>query len=467
MKKQLMTLVLSLLTVLGLSAKCDWSKVSLAYGNTCNVYKFEIAGTVDTCFKTTTIVTNKKTLKKDTFYTRAFGITFADTGKYNVFVKVYNKCLGCDTGFEKLVYVTCKPTTKKCNWSTVKPSYTGAYKSYKFEIGSADTCLSYVNLSYHNGVLDTIGKDRVFGVAFKDTGIYYVISRVHNKCTGCDTSYYQKIHTTNPPTTKKCDWSKVKPGYTGAYKSYKFEISSYDTCLSYVNLLYHVGKADTIGKDRVFGVTFKDTGIYYVISRVHNKCTGCDTSYYIKLNSTNPPTTSKGCDWSKIGLYASNKCRTVVFELGSKDTCITGYSLWAYNSATHKFDTLAHDRVFTRTLDTGWYTFKASFHNKCCNKDTFIYKEIHIGCDSNLMSLSVISRDNIRVFPIPADNKLDICLITSTKQPLVPYLIYDGNGRILYSGLISTYVQLNTTDWKDGVYTIKIGKLNQRIIINH
>ena len=47
MKKQLMTLVLSLLTVLGLSAKCDWSKVSLAYGNTCNVYKFEITGTVD------------------------------------------------------------------------------------------------------------------------------------------------------------------------------------------------------------------------------------------------------------------------------------------------------------------------------------------------------------------------------------------------------------------------------------
>jgi hypothetical protein len=46
-------------------------------------------------------------------------------------------------------------------------------------------------------------------------------------------------------------------------------------------------------------------------------------------------------------------------------------------------------------------------------------------------------------------------------------LIYDGNGRILYSGLISTYVQLNTTDWKDGVYTIKIGKLNQKIIINH
>jgi hypothetical protein len=202
MKKLLMTLVFALATALSLSAKCDWSKVYLTYGNSCNVYKFEVAGTVDTCYQVKTIITNRKTLKKDTFYTRSFSITFADTGNYNIFVKVYNKCLNCDITFEKLLYVTCKPTTPK------------------------------------------------------------------------------------------------------------------------------------------------------------------------------------ECDWSKIGLYTSNKCGTVVFELGSKDTCISKYSLWANRKSTGKFDTLAHDRVFTRTLDTGWYTFKASFYNKCCNKDTFIYKEVYVGCDA-------------------------------------------------------------------------------------
>ena len=183
----------------------------------------------------------------------------------------------------------------------------------------------------------------------------------------------------------KCDWSKVKPGYNGAFKSYKFEMSSMDTCLSYVNITYHNGVIDTIGKDRVFGIAFKDTGIYYVISRMHNKCTGCDTSYYIRVHSTNPPTTTK-CNWSKIGLGYTNKCGVVTFELGSKDTCITKYSLWSYRAKTSKLDTLAHDRVFTRTLDTGWYTFKASFHNKCCNSDTFIYKKVYIGCDSGTAS---------------------------------------------------------------------------------
>ena len=147
-------------------------------------------------------------------------------------------------------------------------------------------------------------------------------------------------------------------------------------------MLFRSGKADTLNKDRVFGVSFADTGIYYVISRIHNKCTGCDTSYYLRIHSTNPVTTKK-CDWSKIGFYYSNKCGVVTFEMGSKDTCIT-YTTWRYNNRTKKLDTIAHDRVFTRTMDTGSYTFKTSFHNKCGGCDTFIYKvNVYIGCDSS------------------------------------------------------------------------------------
>ena len=94
------------------------------------------------------------------------------------------------------------------------------------------------------------------------------------------------------------------------------------------------------------------------------------------------------CNWSKIGIYYKNTCGTVVFEMGSKDTCITKYTTWRYNHRTKKLDTIAHDRVFTRTMDTGTYTFKTTFHNKCCNKDTFIYKErVYIGCDSNTTSV--------------------------------------------------------------------------------
>jgi hypothetical protein len=471
MKKINLLLIMLLTTATSLFGKCDWSKVYLTYGNSCNVYKFEIAGTVDTCYKTTTIVTNKKTLKKDTFYTRSFGISFADTGKYNMFVKVYNKCLNCDTAFEKLLYVTCKPTTKpKCDWSKLGFGYSNSCNIYKFELGSIDTCLSYKTYIYSYKtarVTDTL-YGRTFTKVFADTGKYKVYVMAYNKCGGCDTAFYKLLTVTCKPTTKpKCDWSKVKPGYSYSGRSYKFEISSYDTCLTYTNLRYGKGKVDTLNHDRIFGVTFSDTGIWYIISRIHNKCTGCDTSFYIRLHVTDPTSTTKGCDWSKIGLYTSNKCRTVVFELGSKDTCITKYSLWAYSHNTHKFDTLAHDRVFTRTLDTGWYTFKASFYNKCCNKDTFIYKEIHIGCDSMTTGISFLTRNFIRISPNPSNDFVMVCLTNNSKQPRQIYTIYDGNGRIINDGIIVSCITLNTLTWRDGIYTIKIGNLVSRIVVRH
>lgn len=379
MKKILLGILLTLSAV-SAKAKCDWSKVSIASSNSCNAYKFEITGTVDTCYRTTTIITNRKTGAKDTFYTRAFGKVFSDTGKYNVFVKVFNKCLNCDTAFEKLVYVTCKPTTKP-----------------------------------------------------------------------------------------KCDWSKLGFGYGNTCNSYKFELGSIDTCLSYTAYIYNykTGKVTDTFRTRTFGKVFEDTGRYkvYVLSR--NKCGGCDTAFYRNITVTCNSTTMKKCNWSKIGLGYSNKCGTVTFELGSKDTCITGYSLWAYSWKTHKVDTLAHDRVFRRTLDTGWYTFKASFHNKCCNSDTFIYKEIYIGCDSGMLGFSVLSRDRIKVTPNPANDKVLICLTSTTKQPLSPYCVYTSNGNIVSAGLISSCVQLNTSSWGDGIYIFKVGNLTQRILIQH
>ena len=380
MKKINLLLIMLLTTATSLLGKCDWSKVYLAYGNSCNVYKFEIAGTVDTCYQTRTIVTNKKTLKKDTFYSRSFGISFSDTGKYNVFVKVYNKCLNCDTAFEKLLYVTCKPTTKP-----------------------------------------------------------------------------------------KCDWSKLGFGYGYSCNVYKFELGSIDTCLSYTTYIYSYKTSKVIDTfyTRTFVKVFSDTGKYKVYVLAKNKCGGCDTSFYRILSVTCNQTTITKCNWSKIGLGYSNNCGTVTFELGSKDTCITGYSLWAYNQNTHKLDTLAYDRVFRRTLDTGWYTFKASFHNKCCNSDTFIYKEVHIGCDSLNLGTSLLNKNLVWASPNPTDVSILICLTFVTKQPLIPFFIYNGSGQIIESGYISSCIQLNTSSWKDGIYTFRAGNLAQRFIVKH
>ena len=373
-----------------------------------------------------------------------------------------------------MLLVSLASVNAKCDWSKVSLGKSNTCNAYKFEVtGTVDTCYKHDIKIYKKGATTTTyaGTNRVFSYTFNDTGYYYVRVSVKNACCGGDTLMYVLIHVECKPTTKpKCDWSKVSLGKSNTCNAYKFEVTgTVDTCNKHSILIVKKGSTTPLytGDNRVFNYTFSDTGYYFVKVSIKNKCCGGDTLFYDYIHVTCKPTTKPKCDWSKIGLGYSNKCGTVTFELGSKDTCITGYSLWAYNHATHKLDTLAHDRIFRRTLDTGWYTFKASFHNKCGNCDTFIYKEIYIGCDSTIAGLKTLSRDVIKVTPNPADDRVLVCLTYSTKQPLVPYFIYSGSGQIVKDGLISSCIQINTSSWKSGIYTFRMGSLTHRIVVQH
>ena len=369
-----------------------------------------------------------------------------------------------------MLLVSLASANAKCDWSRVSLGKSNKCNAYTFEVaGTADTCYKHDVKIYKKGATTTTyaGTKRVFTYTFNDTGYYYVRVAIKNACCGGDTVMYNLIHVECKPA--KCDWTKLGFGYGYSCNSYKFELGSIDTCISYTTYIYNykTGKVTDTFRSRTFGKVFSDTGKYKVYVLAKNKCGGCDTSFYRVLSVTCNPTTSKKCDWSKIGLGYSNKCGTVTFELGSKDTCITGYTLWGYNWSTHKMDTLAHDRVFRRTLDTGWYTFKASFYNKCGNCDTFIYREIYIGCDSMMSGVTALNRNIIKASPNPADDKTLVCLIYPTKQPTIPYFIYNGSGQIINSGFISSCVQLNTSGWKNGVYTFRASNTIQRIIVSH
>jgi hypothetical protein len=107
--------------------KCDWSKVKLAYNNKCNTYVFEL-GSLDTCISYTTYIYNFKTQKwTDTFKTRIFTKTFADTGKYKLYVVGRNKCGGCDTAYSNFVTVTCQPTSSVNEVIKGEPKLIGMY----------------------------------------------------------------------------------------------------------------------------------------------------------------------------------------------------------------------------------------------------------------------------------------------------------------------------------------------------
>lgn len=359
----------------------------------------------------------------------------------------------------------------KCDWSKVSLGKSNTCNAYTFEVtGTADTCYKHDVKIYKKGATTTTysGTKRVFSHTFNDTGYYYVRVAIKNACCGGDTVIYNLIHVECKPKPK-CDWTKLGFGYGNSCNVYKFELGSIDTCISYTAYIYNykTGRWIDTFRTRNFTKVFTDTGKYKVYVSAKNKCGGCDTSFYRYLTVSCNQTTSKKCNWSKIGLGYSNRCGTVTFELGSKDTCITGYSLWAYNWGTHKMDTIGNTRIVRRTLDTGWYTFKASFYNKCGNCDTFFYKEIYIGCDSIMTGLKILSKDVIKVTPNPADDRVLVCLTSPTKQPLVPYFIYNGSGQIVKDGLISSCIQLNVSNWRNGVYTFRMGNITQRIVVSH
>ena len=265
----------------------------------------------------------------------------------------------------------------------------------------------------------------------------------------------------------QCNWRGVYLGYGNSCNVYKFEVTgTVDTCFKTTSFIYNykTGKITDTFYTRTFTKVFSDTGKYKVYTKVLDKCHKCDTSFYQVLNVTCKPTphTTK-CDWSKIGFFYSNKCGTIVFELGSKDTCISKYTLWAYRHKTGKLDTLAHDRVFTRTLDTGWYTFKASFYNKCCNKDTFIYKEVYIGCESVSINEfdEQIKKAPIKIYPNPFSKGFTLLYSGEATQ----YLILNVSGQVIEVGYIDQETYINTEYWKNGTYIIRINNEEQIVLL--
>ena len=109
--------------------KCDWSKLGFGYDKPlpCKFYRFEL-GSIDTCISYTTYIYSYKDGRWiDTFRTRTFTKTFADTGKYKLYVVAKNKCGGCDTTYSNFVTVSCDPTSGVDEVIKSKPKLIGTY----------------------------------------------------------------------------------------------------------------------------------------------------------------------------------------------------------------------------------------------------------------------------------------------------------------------------------------------------
>ena len=139
MKKQLMILLFTLSTVLGLNAKCDWSTLKLQQWNQRNLYKWYVSGQVldDTCVDYMFMVYDSQTKKIDTVesFRGICEVQFNKKGKYKMYLKVWNKCKKCDTALYREVNIIQFPGAKVS--SVVK---TVDCKKYTFEMSNINSC---------------------------------------------------------------------------------------------------------------------------------------------------------------------------------------------------------------------------------------------------------------------------------------------------------------------------------------
>jgi hypothetical protein len=252
MKKLLMTLVLTLMTALSLSAKCDWSTLKLQQWNERNYYKWYVSGKVldDTCVNYMFMIYDFQTKKTDTVnsYRGICEVQFNVKGKYKMYLKVWNKCEKCDTALYRPLEIIKFPGANVTVTPSVNPL---SCKKYKFEMSYIkgyplkDTCMEYY-LAFYSGPWmakmtqgewdsltdyqigmeygfpddDYLGytQTRLAEFTFKDSGRVLMIAQWWNKCVSQDTFMFRRLDVCKTgPTSNIVTFNRPEPKLVAMY----------------------------------------------------------------------------------------------------------------------------------------------------------------------------------------------------------------------------------------------------------
>ena len=225
MKKLLMTLVFTLVTLLSLSAKCDWNTLKLQQWNERNYYKWYVSGKIldDTCVDYMFMVYDFQTKKTDTIQDirGIVEVQFNVKGKYKLYLKVWNRCLKCDTILYRSIEIVkfpganvyFKPLSQDCK----KYMFT---MNYIKGMPAKDTCMEYYMVFYKGPWMDTMSQKewdnltdyqigmeydfpdadflgytqtRTADFTFKDSGRVLMYAQWWNKCLRQDTFMFRRL----------------------------------------------------------------------------------------------------------------------------------------------------------------------------------------------------------------------------------------------------------------------------------
>jgi hypothetical protein len=248
--KKIIALVMLLVSLATVNAKCDWSTLKLQQWNERNYYKWYVSGKVldDTCVDYMFMVYDFQTKKTDTVYDvrGIVEVQFNVKGKYKLYLKVWNRCLKCDTTLYRPIEIVQFPNAG-LGWvvNTIN------CKKYKFEmnyiknIPLKDTCMEYYMVFYKGPWMDTmsqkewdnltdyqIGMDydfpdadflgytqtRLAEFTFKDSGRVLMYAQWWNKCLKQDTFMFRRLDVCKRAnTTSVTVFNKPEPKLIGMY----------------------------------------------------------------------------------------------------------------------------------------------------------------------------------------------------------------------------------------------------------
>lgn len=248
--KKLFSLLMLLVSLATVQARCDWSSLKLQQWNERNYYKWYVSGRVldDTCVDYMFTVYDFQTKKTDTLnsFRGIVEVQFNVKGRYKLSLKLRNRCEKCDTVLYREVNII-KFTGAKVG---IIPSTTDC-KQYKFEMSYIDgyplkdTCMEYYLMFYGGPWMDSmtqgewdsltdykIGMEydfpeedflgytqtRVTDFTFTDTGRVLMIAQWWNKCISQDTFMFRKLDICkSKPTSSTLVLTKHEPKVIGIY----------------------------------------------------------------------------------------------------------------------------------------------------------------------------------------------------------------------------------------------------------
>jgi hypothetical protein len=250
MKKQLMILLFTLSTVLGLNAKCDWSTLKLQQWNERNYYKWYVSGKVldDTCVDYMFMIYDFQTKKTDTIQDirGIVEVQFNVKGKYKLYLKVWDRCLKCDTAIYRPLEIVQFPGAG-LGWVVNQINC----KKYKFEMNYIkgmsvkDTCMEYYMVFYKGPWMDTMSQKewdnltdyqigmeydfpdadflgytqtRLAEFTFKDSGRVLMYAQWWNKCLKQDTFMFRRLDVCkSKPTSNVAVLTRPEPKLVAMY----------------------------------------------------------------------------------------------------------------------------------------------------------------------------------------------------------------------------------------------------------